>query len=257
MHRGQDLRRALGLEGIDVCEYRARYEPRRQPALSGRSRSALPDEEGREEREDEEADIPRVESFVAVQREPEELRDLEGDRCQHRQPECDKGFAPGRPACLARIVGAHDELLPEPFRVLARELPRQRVEVAEALDRDQEGLVFAEIRSEERRDLLAQMVLQLLDVDWVDRLAVAQEAPPLSDLLLEPLLAVQRFHASASLHQRHGQRAAAGVNVSARKSWVAWKGSASADQIPRSVSSTACHCSRSSASWVRPRFVIR
>ena len=31
----------------------------------------------------------------------------------------------------------------------------------------------------------------------------------------------------------------------------------SACQMPRSVASTACHCLRSSASWARPREVIR
>ncbi len=95
MHCRQDLGRALGLERIDVREHRGGDEPRRQPTLGGGSRPTLPDEEGRDEGKDEEAHVAGVEAFVAVQREPEQLRDLEGDCREHRQAECDHGFAPG------------------------------------------------------------------------------------------------------------------------------------------------------------------
>jgi hypothetical protein len=76
-------------------------------------------------------------------------------------------------------------LFPEAFRVLARELPRERVEVSHALDRDQKCLIGGEPRFDQPRDLLAQVVLQLGHIDGVDRLPAPEIAPPLVDLLLE------------------------------------------------------------------------
>jgi hypothetical protein len=69
--------------------------------------------------------------------------------------------------------------------VLARELARERVEVAHPLDRDEERLVRREPGLGQRRDLLAQVILELRHVDGVDRLPSPEEAPPLVDLLLE------------------------------------------------------------------------
>jgi hypothetical protein len=69
--------------------------------------------------------------------------------------------------------------------VLARELPREGVEVAHALHRHQEGFIGREPRIDETRDLLAQMVFQLRYVDRVDCLSATEVAPPLVDLLLE------------------------------------------------------------------------
>ncbi len=83
--------------------------------------------------------------------------------------------------------------------MLARELPRERVEVAHALHRDQERLVCGEPGVCQERHLLAQVVLQLRHVDGVDRLAVAEVAPPLADLLLERGFMVRSRDRSGSL----------------------------------------------------------
>ncbi len=69
--------------------------------------------------------------------------------------------------------------------MLARELPREGVEVAHALHRHQERFIGGEPRVDQDRYLLAQMVFQLRHVDGVDRLPAAEVAPPLVDLLLE------------------------------------------------------------------------
>ena len=49
--------------------------------------------------------------------------------------------------------------------MLARELPGKGIEVAHALHRDQERLIGGEPRVGQHRDLLAQVILELGDVD--------------------------------------------------------------------------------------------
>ena len=100
--------------------------------------------------------------------------------------------------------GTSDELLPEAVRVLARELPREGVEVAHALHRHQERFIGGEPRIDQARDLLAQMVFQLRDVDGVDRLPAAEVAPPLVDLLLERYRVIVESASSGSLWQWRG-----------------------------------------------------
>ena len=75
----------------------------------------------------------------------------------------------------------------------------------------------------ERRHLVAQVAFQLLDVRPVNRPPAAQVHPPLRDLLLE--------------------RRAVGEGRHAVRAFI---------QMPRSVSSTTCHCWRWAASCARP-----
>ena len=128
--------------------------------------------------------------------------------------------------------------------MLARELPREGVEVAHALHRHEERLVGVEPRVGEHRDLLAQVILQLRHVDGVDRPPTAEVAPPLVDLRLE------RYRVIGS---RNRQAPSGRSMVDGRP---ARGGKESARQMPRSVSSTACHCLRSSASCARPPEVM-
>src|SRR3990172_5394170 len=86
---------------------------------------------------------------------------------------------------LAGVGGGHHELLPQAVRVLERELAREGVEAPQALYRHQERFIGGEPRSGQGRDLLAQVVFQLRDVDCMDRLPTAQVIPPLCDLLFE------------------------------------------------------------------------
>ena len=206
---------------------------------------SLPREVARQEGQDEEPDVAGVETGVLVEVHSEECGHLDGHRRRGREAECDDGVRSRSGLRLAAVGGGHHELLPEAVRVLARELPGKGVEVAHALHRDQERLIGGEPRVDQHRDLLAQVVLQLRDVDGMDRLPASEVVPPLVDLLLER-------HPGAV--GRHRQAPCGRVAVDA--TWFAGAGSASVRQMPRSVSSTACHCRCSSASWARPRDVM-
>ena len=107
--------------------------------------------------------------------------------------------------------------------MLAGELARQRVEAAHALDRDQEGLFSGQAGLGQRRQLVAQMPLELLDVGAVKGLAAAQILPPLRDLLLERSIGEGRHAVHACI------------------------------QSPRRVLSTTCHCCRCAVE-LRPAF---
>ena len=80
---------------------------------------------------------------------------------------------------------------------------------------------------DERRQLVAQMSLELLHVGAVKRLPAAQVRPPLRDLFLERAIGEGRHAVHAFI------------------------------QIPRRVPSTTCHCCRWAASCIRPSLVIR
>ncbi len=109
----------------------------------------------------------------------------------------------------------------------ARELARQRVEAAHALDRDEERFVRRQAAVGQRLQLVAQMAFELFDVGAMHALAAPHVRAPLRDLFLERSIGGGR-HAVHLFIQR-----------------------------PRSVSSTTCHCCRWSASCERPSFVMR
>ena len=66
--------------------------------------------------------------------------------------------------------------------MLARELSRQGVEVAHAFHGDQERLVVGEPGRVQLGDLVAKVILQLVDVVAVEPGRVPDERPPLRDL---------------------------------------------------------------------------
>ena len=66
--------------------------------------------------------------------------------------------------------------------MLACELPRQDVDVAHPLHRDEEGLVRREPDRVQVGDLLAEMILELVDVAAVDARGVRNVRTPLRDL---------------------------------------------------------------------------
>ena len=100
----------------------------------------------------------------------------------------------------------------------ACELARQRIEAAHALHRDEERFVTCQPALGERRQLVAQMSLELLHVGTVKGLPAADVRPPLRDLLLERLIDEGRHTVHAFI------------------------------QIPCRVLSTAFHCCRWAAS---------
>ena len=82
--------------------------------------------------------------------------------------------------------------------MLEGELPRERVEVAQALHRHQKRLVRGKARADQGRHLLPQMIFELRHVHRVDRLPTAEITPPLVDLFLERYRVIWR-HVSSSL----------------------------------------------------------
>jgi len=116
---------------------------------------------------------------------PEERRHLHGHASRHCETEGDDGIRSNPRSWLPGIRWANDELLPEALRVLARELLRERVEIAHPLHRDQKRLIGGEPGVGQHRDVLAQMILQLRDIDRVERLPPLEIAPPLVDLFFE------------------------------------------------------------------------
>src|SRR5437867_10582350 len=102
--------------------------------------------------------------------------------------------------------------------MLARELARQRIEAAHALDRDQERFIPGKAGLGERHQLVAQMSLELLDVRTVNRPPAPEVLAPLRDLLLERRIGECRHTVHAFI------------------------------QIPRRVPSMTCHCCRWAAS---------
>jgi hypothetical protein len=73
-------------------------------------------------------------------------------------------------------------LFPESAAVLARELPRQGVDVAHPFHGDKERLVGREADRLQLGDLVAKMIFQLVDVVAVDARGICDVRPPLCDL---------------------------------------------------------------------------
>ena len=112
--------------------------------------------------------------------------------------------------------------------MLSRVLPRQDVEVAHPLHSNEERLVLRQAGLVQIGDLLAKMILELVDVAAVDAGALADVLAPLCDLRLE---ASTYASPTAASNPPPGQ-----TLFSARL--------------------TAAHCRCCSASAARPSFVI-
>ncbi len=128
------------------------------------------------------------------------------------------------------LLGGPEQLLPQPVAVLACELPRDGVHVAYAFHGDQERLVVCETGGAQLGDLVAKVVLELVDVMAVERRSMGDVRPPLGDLRLHGL----HLHASPSAVNSAPEPGHA--SLSARV--------------------TATHCRWCSASAARPASVI-
>ena len=135
-----------------------------------------------------------------------------------------KRLEPAARAAHRLVVLASKELLPEPAAVLARELAGQVVDLPEPLHRDQEAFVGREPRGVQVGDLLAKVVLELVDVAAVDAGRSPDVGTPLCDLRFE------------CLHRQASRAVSRQTSLSARV--------------------TATHCCWCSASAVRPSSVI-
>ena len=80
------------------------------------------------------------------------------------------------------VVGVAEKLLPQSTAVLARVLPGEAVDVPEPLHGDEEPLVGREAGRVQLGDLVAEMILELVDVRAVDPRCVDDVGPPLRDL---------------------------------------------------------------------------
>ena len=114
--------------------------------------------------------------------------------------------------------------------MLARELAGEAVDVSQPLHRDQEPLVGREAGRVQLGDLVAEMILQLVDVAAVDARGARDVGPPLCDLRLERL---------------HGYASPAAVSTTPEPG-----------QTSLSARVTAAHCRCWSASAARPSSVI-
>ncbi len=152
----------------------------------------------------------------------EELRDLERDGRGDREPH-GEGGVPMRGGRRGAGARRNDELLPEALGVLAGELARDRIQIAQTLDRDEERFVFVKAGFAQRLDLAAEMVLELLDVDGADGLPPPEILPPFPDALF--LQSFFRHPFSSVVGNQPGCTA----------------GSTARRQTPRSAVSTVCH----------------
>ena len=175
MQGGQDLRVAARAEGVGIGEHSRGREGQGQPEAADNVRPALPQEVDGEQRQHEQAGVPGVERLVATVPEsnPEQLRHLDGNRRGDGQDQDDERLGAGAVRRLVGRAGGHDQLLPQPLGVRACELARQRIEAAHSLDRDQESFIPCQAGLGERRQLVAQMSLELLHIGTVKGLPAA------------------------------------------------------------------------------------
>ena len=200
-------------------------------AAPWQAKRPLPGEVAREQRQHEEGRVAGVEHIGLVvddERLTEQRGQLDGDARCHSEAQDHEPLDAPRRVRIAWVIGCDDQLLPQPLGVLARELARHRVEAAHPLDRHKERFVVGQPGLNERRHLIAQVRFQFLDVGAVDGLAAAQERPPLRDLRLERLPA---------LEGRHVREASI--------------------QMPRNVASTTRHCFCWTVRCARPCRVMR
>ena len=226
-------------ERIDVGEHGRRDERHGQPAEQCWRRAAVSRRSSRSAGAARRGSGcgRRSSALVSFNRSPKSAGHLDEHGRRHRKTEGDDGVRSRRAPAAPRDPWRHD-------RAASRGAPSARARTP-ARGRRGSPMRFTATRNassvaspavDQARDLLAQMVLQLRDVDGVDRLSAAEVAPPLVDLLLE------RYRVIWSRHRQAPMVVARLTPLDDRT------GMESARQMPRSVASTACHCSRSSAS---------
>ncbi len=195
-HR-EDFGRALGGEGVDVCEEGGGDERHRDPAKGAAAELPLPGEVAGEDWQHKEADVPGEAAAVAVQID-EYGTELDEDGGEHGERHRNHGIGAGRSAGLGVVVH-HDQLLPEPVGVFPGKFTRKCVELSHALNRHQKRLVGRQPASHECVDLLPQVILEFGDVDSVNGLAAAEVIAPLVDLGFERSRFMLSRHRSCSL----------------------------------------------------------
>ena len=180
MERDEHLGVRVRVPRVEVDHERGERERRRRQRPSPRASSCRRRAKyAGEERQHEQTDVPREPGRLLVGEAGSEARDLDRDGRGHGE---DERLEPAAGRARRLVVAAQDELLPQPAAVLARELPGQGVDVAHPLHGDQERLVVREAGRVQLGDLVAKMILQLVDVAAVDARGARDVGPPLCDL---------------------------------------------------------------------------
>ena len=170
MDRDELLGRRVRVPRVEVDHERGERERRRgQRPLPGVELPPAGEVPG-EERQHEETEVAREPGRLLVGEVRSEACDLDRDSSGHGEDERLQPTA-GRASLL--VLAAQDELFPQPAAVLARELPGQGVDVAHPFHADQERLVVREAGRVQLGDLVAKMILELVDVAAVDARALA------------------------------------------------------------------------------------
>ena len=184
MERDQLLGRRVRVPRVEVDHERSQRERRRRqhPVL----RVELPSvrEVPGEERQHEQTEVPREPGRLLVGEVSSEACELDRDGGGRGEGE---RLDPAAGRARGLVVTSQDELFPQSPAVLAGELPGQVVEVAHPFHSDQERLVVGEAGRVQLADLVAKMILQLIDVVAVDARGVRDVGPPLRDLCLHAL----------------------------------------------------------------------
>jgi len=134
----------LGLrpDPIDVGPHGTEHEQRQQDPDQPWPGLPAPGQEGRQPRQREQREVAYVERPIVVEGQPEQRRHLHRHHRTRRADDHRQQVSPG-PAGhrrSVRVAGQH-QLLPQPLRVLPRELARQVIQASHAFHRDQERLV--------------------------------------------------------------------------------------------------------------------
>ena len=179
MQGDENLGVRVRIPRVEVDYDRSEHERRRGQHPAPGVELPLASEVGGEKRQHEQTGVPRQPGRLLVGEAGSEACDLDRDGRGHSENERREPAA-GR-ACRL-VVTAQDELLPQSAAVLACELPGQGVEVAHPFHGDEERLVGCEADGVQLGDLVAKMILQLVDVVAVDARGVCEVRPPLCDL---------------------------------------------------------------------------
>ena len=242
MKRREHLRVPARLEGKQVHEEGRRDEGERQPEAAEIESAPFPDKVSREQRQDQEADVPGVESVaVADLGVAEELGRLDGQRGGRGRTDGHCRLDKPRPARLAGLAVHQHQLFPQALRMLPGELSGESVQAAHPLHRHQEGFVRRQTGIGQRLDLISQVAFQLFDVRGENRPAAAQVGAPFGDLSLQSLLLSPGTAHPRQLSCSSGCPGADDLS----------------NQRSRRMPSTTCHCRRWTSNCSRPRRLIR
>src|SRR6185369_7963770 len=158
-------------ERVDVGENGCGRERKGQPKAGHQIRFALPQKIDSKQRENEQTSVPSVKRLGATaQAKTKESGHLNGECRGDGEAQGDERFRVSGFRGRRFMLRSEDQLLPQPFGVGACEFAGERIEAAHALDRYQESFIAFETSFSKRRQLVAKMSLEFLDIRTVNGL---------------------------------------------------------------------------------------